>query len=595
MPEPIPCDLTVELLQSTFSTLTALLEQAAAQAQEALRRRDQASATVAELESQLTAERLRAAELTRQLEQFASPPDRVMSAPALVCVSHVDPNDPALRSCWDFGDSSGRGLPLAWTAAHLYERPGDYLLVRETGQARMSERIRVLPDSRRQIFVSARGDDSNDGAEPRPVRSWQVALARTGAGEARIRLCRGETFDFDRMTDCECRDLVVDGETFGEPARPAATLRYTGPAGMVSAVRFNRRCDGIIVIGVQFSALLPHPYGEPGKELNNGSNKGIHAVTFGGATRCALVRCVFDNLDSAVGGAAGLLVQDCTDASRPCWRGLVAGEPTIDWIFVGCRFGPAAPGAQLIRFVPQKAVIACCDLSNPGNAVIRFDTGVRGVVHGNTIRGGAVKIGPLSIDDPSNPAKRAEFSGFHHFERNLLLRSQFQSHPASRDVSYLDNVIIAAPGEKGFVLNPSNNTFGFCSQRVVIEHNTVVQSGASGMFMEAGTGVPQTVAAPVYVLGGNLFAAPNLRWIDGHNGTGWALSPASIAESAGNVWAICGNMGPGGPCWRAGQNTMQWWNSLPMVQGRDLALAQVRVDDNYRPSDPAIVAGARIE
>src|SRR5437764_632427 len=70
---------------------------------------------------------------------------------------------------WDFGDPTGRYNKLpGWNAAHVYDRPGEYLvsltLTDDAGKrAIFSKKITIAPDDRRTLFVAAEGvDESNN-------------------------------------------------------------------------------------------------------------------------------------------------------------------------------------------------------------------------------------------------------------------------------------------------------------------------------------------------------------------------------------------------------------------------------------------------
>ncbi len=123
----------------------------------------------------------------------------------------VQPADPEAASYrWDFGDPGAgawphtgnrRGAATGYTAAHVFETPGRHLVTLEVAEAggatrRYAQVITVLPFEGRTFYVSAAGDDANDGRSPeRPLRSVARGLSMlTGSGR-RLLFRRGDVFE----------------------------------------------------------------------------------------------------------------------------------------------------------------------------------------------------------------------------------------------------------------------------------------------------------------------------------------------------------------------------------------------------------------
>src|SRR5439155_25807818 len=101
----------------------------------------------------------------------------ILSTGMAPCTIHVQALDLPLptgrrltaRYQWDFGDPSGRYNQLSgWNAAHVYDRAGRFTitltLTEESGATRkFTKTIEISPDTRKRIYVSTRGNDTNDG------------------------------------------------------------------------------------------------------------------------------------------------------------------------------------------------------------------------------------------------------------------------------------------------------------------------------------------------------------------------------------------------------------------------------------------------
>ena len=116
---------------------------------------------------------------------------------------------------WDFGDPAGRYNTLpGWNAAHVYDRPGQYTITltvrgQDGKETRRTTWVRVAPDDRKRVYVSADGNDAADGAAPaRPVRSVERAF-HLAKDDAWVLFRKGDMFDVSAPVTLYSRGLRV--------------------------------------------------------------------------------------------------------------------------------------------------------------------------------------------------------------------------------------------------------------------------------------------------------------------------------------------------------------------------------------------------
>lgn len=143
---------------------------------------------------------------------------------------------------WDFGDpGSGawtttglsRNAATGYTAAHVYETPGDYTarltVTDKTGAVRTyAQTIRVAEFSGQTYYVSADGSDANDGLTPEtPLLTTTKGLTAVGTNR-RILFRRGDTFHVSSV------QIVAEGPgiigAYGSGKRPVLASDITKSA-----------------------------------------------------------------------------------------------------------------------------------------------------------------------------------------------------------------------------------------------------------------------------------------------------------------------------------------------------------------------------
>jgi hypothetical protein len=177
--------------------------------------------------------------------------------------STLNAGDPqTARFEWDFGDYGSRNNNLVgWNAAHVYDRAGNYnVTLRGTNEAGKTSSatgtVYVAAASRRQIYVSAwSGNDANDGAFDRPVRTFDRARNML-ADNVEILFKGGETFTMGTAMYVTGRKNVLVGSYGGS----RAILKYDGPLNLGSSIfTTGSGSDGVTFQDMVLDSRYPEP------------------------------------------------------------------------------------------------------------------------------------------------------------------------------------------------------------------------------------------------------------------------------------------------------------------------------------------------
>ncbi len=325
---------------------------------------------------------------------------------------------------WDFGDAGSAFDRLTgFNAAHVYDRPGDYVL-RESpagdagagaGPAKPTTRaVRVVAESRKEVRVER---DAN----------LADVLARVAA-RTRVVLPRGTLFDLKEAVRIKVSDVLLTAAE-GDGPRPRirnlASAAHT-PALLVMAERFG-------VSGIEFDTDVP--------VTANNAKTSRSAIRIERGS--AVVRdCVFRNVDDGVHcdpGSTGAVVQECRFTREV--RAYNVWIDGSDVVILG-NAGENSVHEHNLRSNSKAAkfvLIHGNEFSNPPRMAKETIT-LREVewayVSGNTLRTGWAQIG-LKDATADSVTRHVVFDA-----NTLLDGAWFQVNPASVDVVLCNNRIV---------------------------------------------------------------------------------------------------------------------------------------------------------
>ena len=171
-----------------------------------------------------------------------------------------------LEYTWDFGPGSegdvGGRYFSGFNGAHVYETPGDYdvvLTVREaSGQDSLTLRVTAQPFSGTTYYVSAAGNDANNGTSP--ATAWKTynkafsairnnSIVRPGD---RVLFRRGDTFPYTSTVTLvnTVRDVII--AAYGSGPRPLIQYAGTGSGIEYPAVYLSGAAN-ISIVDVAFN------------------------------------------------------------------------------------------------------------------------------------------------------------------------------------------------------------------------------------------------------------------------------------------------------------------------------------------------------
>src|SRR5581483_728532 len=175
------------------------------------------------------------------------------------------------RYQWDFGDPGSAFNTLeGWNAAHLYTKPGHYTvtlkLTDESGNVIHGTSIlEIRPDQRRAVYVSADGDDSNDGATPAtPLRTAGRAMVGL-AGDTKILFRRGDVFPITSSLMISGRNVSLASYGNAPSTAPGDVAQDTRPRLLWSGARNDGRMvvaesgsANVVIQDLAFDSVFTH-------------------------------------------------------------------------------------------------------------------------------------------------------------------------------------------------------------------------------------------------------------------------------------------------------------------------------------------------
>jgi PKD repeat protein len=440
---------------------------------------------------------------------------------------------------WNFGDAGSSYNTIAgFNAAHAYDTPGTYTVTLTiTNQDGLSgtaiQQVTVLQDSRPAIYVSASGDDSNDGSTPNdPVQS----VARVNqliTSNTRILFHDGDTFaSADTLYINGLSDVYIG--SYGQGAQPV--IMYNGPTGYNQIVYIENSSEGITIQGLTFDSIYSDFHFDdaiPSGIRLTGSNITIRNNTF---------LDVLDGMDLQ-NQPSNVLIQDNSAPSLTGLRAYFTWVQGTDIAIVGNTVVNSTR-EHIVRVAGATRIqIADNNLSNVSGAAwgdpedgikgaITIQYGMYAYVTGNTVPSGPVTLGPLTLSSAGPQSNSLAIFDMSVFENNTF-DDGVLIQPGAHNAVFRNNVLYQT-ADPGFYINAFENLYGRQVQNVSFLNNTVIDSGQTGGFLKLVSGVALNL-----VMDGNLFVAPNL--ITGDDQAVVYVSDTSLqsfTEIKNNIWPV---------------------------------------------------------
>jgi hypothetical protein len=427
---------------------------------------------------------------------------------------------------WDFGDKgSAYNLVQGFNAAHLYEQPGTYTItLKVTNQAGKSHTtstsVKVAPDTRKRIYVSEAGKDSNSGTQSSPIRSFaRAAEIVNSADDIEILFRRGDTFDAGTVMNIKGDNVVIS--SYGSGASPV--IRWTDNADGFPTI-ISPKGDDNVVEYLTFTSTTSNP---PQAIRPSGNN-----VTLRGNTFKRVGYAI-----NANGKPDGLLVQG---NAAPDTNGIISyfvwGEGA-DHVYLGNKVANSNEEHAIRVVGADRVLVWDNDLTNtvgdaPGDntpkGALTLHKGSYYWVARNALNEGPVAIGPLGNGDGMND-KGARFR-YGVFDGNTFDTKVAIDHGAER-IMFRNNVIKS--GETAILIEGRNSSYDRTTNDVAIVNNTVINNNDTGRFISVEEG------AVGVTLANNLYVAPNLTTGSGASASVYVHGDdlSSFKSIGNNVWA----------------------------------------------------------
>lgn len=470
-------------------------------------------------------------------------------------------DDMQARYEWDFGDpGSGYNKLDGWNAAHLYRQPGTYTVrLRVTdasGQsAVVTRKVKVAADTRRRIYVSPSGNDSNDGSINAPLRSPGRAKQLMGDDTA-VLFQRGGQYDISSPFHIEASNVVVGAYGSGNPPKFmwVGNIQY---AGMITMWWWAR---DVVVQDIEFDS-----HSVPTNEIVRGTQPHGNNIT--------VTRCTFDRVSYAMNtefGVNGFLALDNTAGHIGAYFIWAIGN---DHVYLGNTVADDADEHTIRLGNARRVLIAHNDLRNTAKSTVWAMLGDHCYIAHNTLRDGRVLIGPNFADGGSSQR-------FHQCvaDGNLILDEGFVIYSGAEDVMLRNNVIRANNRDAISIwgwYGPMNRT----TRDVKVFNNTAINDGTEfGCFLRLGDGSENLKVM------NNLYVAPDLNT---HNNAANVYSSDNSLSGQSfrnNIWSLSstsnwvnfmsGGTGVGEQQWDGYSETLNEW--FHDFDGSEL-------DADYRP------------
>ncbi|MGB7158062.1 MAG: PKD domain-containing protein [Tepidisphaeraceae bacterium] len=489
---------------------------------------------------------------------------------------------------WDFGDDGAAYDSLnGFNAAHYYDSPGAYTvrltITNEAGKSNSTSiTVNVSSNTRKKIYVSASGSDSNAGTSDKPIRTWAKAASLAGSSSnVEVFFRRGDTFDASSNFDITGDNVVVG--SYGSGNRPV--IRWTANVSGYPTIT-SPRGDNITIQDLTFTS--------------NVSNK-PQAIRPGG-NNITIRNNEFLDLGMAINANAkpdGLLVQGNT---APNVGGIqsyfVWGEGT-DHVYLGNSVRNSRE-EHAIRVVRADRVLVWDNNLTNTIGEVSGDNTTKGAltlqkgsyywIAQNNLNKGPVAIGPLGGGDGMSD-KSARFR-YGVFDSNVF-DTKFAVDHGAEYIMVRNNVLKS--GDTAILVEGYDSTYGRTTNDVTIVNNTVINNNSTGRFISVEDG------ANGVSLANNLYIAPNLTTGSGATASVYvhASDLSSFDFISNNVWANAsatlwaqGGQNYVWPSWsnQSGYKSDSEWNGMSGV-GTDV-FSDVSISGSYAPTSSTTVNNA---
>lgn len=499
------------------------------------------------------------------------------------------------RYTWDFGDAgSDYNTMRGWAAAHVYENAGEYnvklTVTDELGRATtVSTKVTVKTDTRRTIYVSADGSDTNNGlSTSSPVRSVAKASSLL-TDNTRVVFRRGDRFDVgDKFLDINDRNVFIGA--YGTGNDPV--LRKVSGGHMIVSVWVSAR--DTVIKGITFDSIYT--------PVNNSAPHIQANAVYAGGVNATVRDCTFLNIDTAVNGnrsPVGLMVQNNSAPLMSGLRGYLVWGQGSDHVYLG-NTAVNSTREHIFRMNGVSRLnISFNDVRNANRqsvdggdyskGSIEVHKGSWAYVARNKVTDGPLRVGPRGgTVDPVDAIH--EWSVF---EGNESRDVSIQIRPGAHNVMLRNNVIWQDDSEDSIKIY-ANDAQGRQVRDVWILNNTGYNIHKHGRFLGVERGPSGiTVANNLYVMpkmetGGDRTASVTV----------YADTLSSFRSIARNVWQTPtyimtwaqGGMNYVGKEWTSsGYRTAGEWDSFSQVQGDVFAKVTL---NGWTPGSTSAAAGA---
>ena len=485
---------------------------------------------------------------------------------------------------WNFGDTNGRYNDLTgWTAGHIYDTPGTYTIALTVTDAkgqisRATSLVTVAADNRPVIYVDTDGSDSNTGMSPdQAVQTAAQAFQLAGSGTI-VEFRRGETFNVNSTLMLAGHDMAVSA--YGSGASPVL-LRGTGDGDVVVCV--GTAAQNITIENLTFDSIYPAVNGiAPKIPVDAIWAQGNNLVVRGDT---------FLNVSDAINGSmqpSGVIVQDNSAPLLTGIRGYFCWVDGTDWSILGntvanstrehvVRSNNATTNRVLIEGNNFSKIFRPEDPDGVVKTTINFRAGHYIYIADNVLNDGTVGFGPGPYNLQTDETSWLVLDGNRFHDAQLYLAGAVH-HAIVRnnvfDVTGTSQIAIR-PGDPDFPTRHMSD--------VTIDHNTGINSGPSGAFLEIrGQGLPGTLTVT-----NNLYDASHLLTGQPGNAAVMVEAPdlSGFAIIANNVWPAGNNAHDGivapvnylaGTAAISGFLTPREWDAQSVVQDdlfEDVSLA----------------------
>lgn len=447
---------------------------------------------------------------------------------------------------WDFDDDAGRYNNLRGVnASHRYNAAGDFLITAATpGYPTRTYAIRATPDTRVALYVSAAGNDANDGATPETaVRTWGRALARWAAlGKSAVKICfrRGDTFTVTQSFKVEAADVWVTAYGTGDAPALMTDVSATPSLFVFDLIGSTRFVADNLTFDATGRDLATEALGRFEKD------RCPVAFRFGGVGPtvgdCTL-RCVNSGIVGE-GRPVGWFVYGLRDTSITSIRGYgVVGEGTNGCV-VDCDFRNSTREHTFRFFKYSRATVSFCRSANldrtkalplpdPGDGAksgYNFQVGEYGGLYDSVARGANNFFAPLGSGETTTRLKGMVV------DRCRFVDSRINVGAGTEGMAIVDT-LVQVGNDFGIGVESPKAPQTRKVKRLAIRRTTVAGTTASstGIWVQSGV----STGADGVTLDRFYFHAP-LLWAGGSGEPcGIKLDNAAcLAASSGNAWSV---------------------------------------------------------